>query len=90
MTAVPPAKQLVVTEGDTHLELTLKGDNTFASLMARLRKKFNTVIKDNESFIFCVGNNFAVCPNATLKDVYNNFNCAGKLIIKYSLTEAWG
>lgn len=90
MKAVPPAKQLLVDENAQHLELKLKGDSTFAVLMSKLRKKFSSIIKDNESFIFYVGNNFAVCPNTTLKDVYDNFNSSGKLVLNYSLDVAWG
>ena len=90
MKAVPPAKQLVIDESDQQLELTFKGDSTFATLMARLRKKFKSVIKENENFIFFVGNNFAILPTATLKDVYDNFNSGGRLILNYALNMAWG
>lgn len=79
-----------MNEGDKFLEINLRGDNTFAMLMSKLKKNFSTVIKDSESFIFYLENNFAVCPNETVKDVYNNFSSEGKLVVKYSLTEAWG
>lgn len=87
---MPPAKQLLADNTSQALELKMKGDSTFGFLMSKLRKKFSSVIKDDETFIFYVGNNFAICPNSTLKDVYNNFNSGGRLIINYALNVAWG
>lgn len=87
--AVPPAQQFVYQKGKDFLEVQLPGDATIAFLIQRLNKQYNDYLKDKSLILYC-GNNFAMCPSAYIKDIYDNFNVSGKIIVNYAISEAWG
>ena len=83
-----PGAEKVVVPGKDYLEISIKGDKTFAEILTNLQKKLD-YFKD-KSFLFYVCNQFAVYPNAIVRDIYNNFGSGGYLTVNYSLNEAWG
>ena len=74
--------------GKQYLEITIKSSNTFAKVLTNLQKKFD-YFKD-QSFLFYIANQFAVYPNALVRDIYSNFGTGGNLTINFSPTEIWG
>ena len=83
-----PGAEKVVSKGKDYLEVTIKGDKSFAEILTNLQKKL-PYFKD-KYFLFYVSNQFAVYPNAILRDIYNNFGSGGYLTVNYALNEAWG
>ena len=84
----PGAEQVVVPGGRNYLEITIKGEKTFAEILANLQKKLDYF--KGKSFLFYVCNQFAVYPNAIVRDIYTNFGSGGYLTVYYALNEAWG
>ena len=74
--------------GKDYLEVTINSSKKFYEVLAMLQKKVEYF--KGKSILFYVANEFAVYPNAILRDIFENFGSGGYLTVNYSPNEAWG
>ena len=63
--------------------------SNFARIHELLKKQFEKIFKNNSVF-FSIGTEFFIYPNAIVRDLFNNFQIDGELIIRYQINEPFG
>ena len=77
-----------INEDEENIEITIKGNITLYEILTKLKNSGYENLGKYNYIYYC--NNFALCPNIYVKDLYNNFKVGNKVIISYHIKEAWG